>query len=123
MLTRALLVAAALAGPALAAEPRIYRLSPAAIEAAKAEASLQPERSARLPRQAADAPPTRLGSEAAPDGRDRRIHGEAGIFIGSGGARGVFGTALLPLGDSGSAVMSFESSRLPTAPRRQRGPL
>ena len=42
--------------------------------------------------------------------RDRRIHGEVGAFVGSGGARGVFGSAAVPLGSDGFAAFSFEHS-------------
>lgn len=42
---------------------------------------------------------------------DRRIHGEIGAMIGTNGTRGVYGVAEIPLGDKGSAVVSFENSR------------
>ena len=42
----------------------------------------------------------------------RQIHGEIGAVIGTGGTRGVFGTAAVPLGETGSASFSFENSRL-----------
>lgn len=50
------------------------------------------------------------------------IHGEIGGVIGTGGTRGIFGTALVPLGDSGSAIFSFEDFRTdaPDRVRRQR---
>jgi hypothetical protein len=44
-------------------------------------------------------------------GGDRLIHGEIGAMIGTGGARGVFGTAAIPLGENGGAIISFEQSR------------
>ena len=44
-------------------------------------------------------------------GADRQVHGEIGAMIGTGGARGIFGTAAVPLGDTGMAVFSFENSR------------
>ena len=43
-------------------------------------------------------------------GGSRQVHGEVGIMVGSGGARGFFGTALIPLGDRGSAIISIEKS-------------
>ncbi len=89
--------------PALAApEPagQVYRLAP--------------EEIARL----ADAPPPAfdpLFDRSLYDGveakRNRGVHGEIGAFVGSGGARGVFGTAAVPLGDRGFATLSFEDSR------------
>jgi dihydroxyacetone kinase len=39
------------------------------------------------------------------------IHGEVGMAIGTNGARGVFGTAAIPLGENAGAVISFEDSR------------
>ena len=42
---------------------------------------------------------------------DRRIHGEMSAFVGTGGARGVSGVAVVPLGDSGTATFAFENSR------------
>ncbi|GAA0326371.1 hypothetical protein GCM10009087_40850 [Sphingomonas oligophenolica] len=47
------------------------------------------------------------GSESA----GRGIHGEIGAMIGSHGTRAIYGTADIPLGDSASATVSFESSR------------
>ncbi|WP_236697555.1 hypothetical protein [Sphingomonas sp. Leaf357] len=39
------------------------------------------------------------------------IHGEMGVMVGSNGTRGIYGVAEIPLGESASAVVSFESSR------------
>lgn len=39
------------------------------------------------------------------------VHGEVGVMVGSGGAAGVFGTAHIPLGENGSAIVSFEDLR------------
>ena len=46
------------------------------------------------------------------DGERRRpeIHGEVGFGIGTGGYRSAFGTAFVPLGDEGLAIISFDSS-------------
>lgn len=41
----------------------------------------------------------------------RGIHGEAGVMIGTGGLRSVYGVAEIPLGDRAGAVVSFESTR------------
>lgn len=40
-----------------------------------------------------------------------QVHGEVGVMVGSGGAAGVFGTAQIPLGENGSAIISFEDLR------------
>lgn len=45
------------------------------------------------------------------DGPSRQIHGEIGAMVGTGGARGVYGTAAVPLGDNAGAILSFEKSR------------
>jgi hypothetical protein len=110
----ALALALVVAPAATAAEPQVYRLSAAEIERAKAAAALRtdtdtqallpdPERDRRLA--------TSLYADAAP--RDRKLHGEVGMFIGSGGARGVFGSIGAPLGDDGLAQFSFDTGRYP----------
>lgn len=124
------------AAPGLAAEPvttaptTVYRLSPADRDAAIAAAALQPERpgAALLP------PPTTLPAPNATNALapsaerdailshslyadnasilpDRRPHGEVGMFIGSGGSRGIFGTIGMPIGDNGFASFSFDTGR------------
>ncbi len=52
--------------------------------------------------------------------RPSGIHGEIGAEIGTNGARGVFGTALVPLGENGSAIISFEKSQFGTLDRPRR---
>lgn len=42
---------------------------------------------------------------------DRRVHGEAGFAIGTGGYRSVFGTAVMPLGQDGALALSFENTQ------------
>jgi len=53
----------------------------------------------------------RTGARTLAGGGDRQIHGEVGAMIGTNGARGAFGTMAVPLGDTGDAIVSFESSR------------
>ncbi len=131
----------AIATPTLAAEPvtteptKIYRLSPADRDAAIAAAALQPERagSALLPPpvETRNAPTDALAPSAERDAilgkslyadangtitPDRRPHGEVGMFVGSGGSRGVFGTIGMPLGDNGFASFSFDTGRYPFNP-------
>lgn len=50
---------------------------------------------------------TRSANELPINGLDRKIHGEVGMEIGSNGSRAMFGTATVPLGDTGSATVSF----------------
>lgn len=112
---RAMLAAAALAtaGAAVAAEPitpaatagTVYRLSPDEI------AQIDPKPLAQDPKLAYD--PLFDRSLFAPGEAvrtDRRPHGEVGAFVGTGGARGVYGTTTVPVGENGSASFSFENS-------------
>lgn len=46
--------------------------------------------------------------------QDRRVHGEVGAMIGTGGARGIYGIVGVPLGETGSATFAFSDQRLPT---------
>lgn len=41
----------------------------------------------------------------------RRVHGEIGFMVGTGGARGIYGATSVPLGDNGWASFGFENSR------------
>ena len=95
-----LILAALLAASSAAAQttPEVYRLSPAEAERAKAEAA---------------AAPRPLFDDSLPlMSRDNKIHGEVGVGIGTGGYSSVFGTAVVPLGDDATAVLSFQQSRL-----------
>ena len=47
----------------------------------------------------------------APLLNDRRPHGEVGVMIGTGGARGIYGVTSVPLGENGWATFGFENSR------------
>jgi len=71
----------------------VHRLSPEEVEAVQDAAA---KRNINAPS---------LGEQRVPDGR---IHGEIGFGIGTGGYNTVFGTAIMPLGDSGIAAFSFE---------------
>ncbi|MDB5715389.1 MAG: hypothetical protein JWO15_2786 [Sphingomonadales bacterium] len=44
-------------------------------------------------------------------GRDRSIHGEMGVAIGTGGYRSMYGTAIVPLGDSATLGLSYENEQ------------
>jgi len=46
------------------------------------------------------------------NGLDRQIHGEVGMSIGTGGYRSMYGTAVVPLGDSGFLSMSYATGRM-----------
>ncbi|UAK25148.1 hypothetical protein [Sphingomonas nostoxanthinifaciens] len=53
------------------------------------------------------------GADAALGGGTdgRKVHGEVGMMIGTGGARGIYGVTAIPLGQNGTAVIGFESTR------------
>jgi hypothetical protein len=42
--------------------------------------------------------------------RDRGVHGEVGVMVGTNGLRAAYGTAEIPLGDNGQAMVAFETS-------------
>ena len=90
-----LLVAALLPAPAFAADvPRAaigdeHRLSPVEVQKILDQAAAR--------------------RELAGDPEPRRIEGELGVAIGTGGYREAFGTAVIPLGQDGTAIISFDS--------------
>ncbi|MEY2884421.1 MAG: hypothetical protein RL490_2145 [Pseudomonadota bacterium] len=95
---RSLVLAAALiAQPVLAEE--VYRLSPAEVQKTLDAASRRPD---------ADNPA--LLPAPANDGKP---HGEVGFMVGTGGARGIYGTVAFPLGQNASATISVNTVRLP----------
>jgi hypothetical protein len=49
----------------------------------------------------------RSDDELPINGADRKIHGEVGMEIGSRGGRALYGSTVVPLGESGSAAFSF----------------
>jgi hypothetical protein len=40
----------------------------------------------------------------------RRVHGEVGVAIGTGGFRSIYGSSVVPIGEEGSAAIAFEHS-------------
>ncbi len=54
-----------------------------------------------------DAAAAKREAGAAPEAR--RIEGEIGVAIGTGGYREAFGTAVVPLGQDGTAIVSFDT--------------
>ncbi len=65
------------------------------------------QREAALEYGAAHAVPT-IDGNGPPDGR---IHGEVGVEVGTGGYRSTYGSAVVPLGDTGTAAFSFQTDR------------
>ena len=108
---RPMLLLAVLATPVTATE--VVRLSDAQRDAVIAAAANGPERTPVLtPEQAKrqSVLDRSLYPEFYQDGggavRDRKVHGEMSMFAGSGGIFGVSGTALVPLGETGTAAVS-----------------
>jgi hypothetical protein len=87
----------ATATPALAdAQPRTDRVT---LSEADREAALE-------------AGATRALDEPPINGLDRRVHGEIGMEIGTGGYRSLYGTAAVPLGENGMAQFSFMTGQM-----------
>ena len=42
---------------------------------------------------------------------DRRVHGEMGAMVGTGGARGIYGIIGVPLGETGSATFAYSNTQ------------
>ena len=72
--------------------------------------SLSPAAKEKIIEAAAARNATAVG-EPAINGVGRQIHGEIGMMVGTNGTRGVFGSAVAPLGDTGSVAIAFENSR------------
>lgn len=87
----------------------VYRLTPAEIEATLDAAAAR--NAHQLPPLASL--PLSTGAVALNDGHP---HGEAGMMVGTGGARAVWGSTYVPLGQNGSAAFSFSTGRYPGMP-------
>lgn len=96
-----LLAAALLIGSVAHAEETVIALSPA--EKAKL-LDAAAERSTSRPA-TGDLPVNGLGGGVG------QVHGEVGMFVGTGGSRGIYGTAVAPVGQNGQVAIAFENSR------------
>lgn len=72
--------------------------------------SLSPEAKERVLEAAAARNAGAIG-EPVINGTGRQIHGQIGMMIGTNGTRGVFGSAVAPVGETGSVAVAFENSR------------
>lgn len=105
---------ATLPTPIAAAATEVVRLSDAQREAVIATAANGPEKEPVLtPEQAQRQSvidrslyPEFYGQNGGPAAPDRKVHGEMTMFAGSGGTFGMSGTAVLPVGQNGSAAVS-----------------
>lgn len=91
-----ILFAALLPTQAIAADER--RLSPAEVEQVLEKAA-----------QKRDAPTVSTPATVAEKTPSRPVEGEVGVAVGTGGYREVFGTAVLPVGADGVAIISFDT--------------
>ena len=80
--------------PADPSVPGTVRLTPEQREAALEYGASHPDRA--------------IDGDAPSDGK---IHGEVGVAIGTGGYRSTYGSAVVPLGDTGAAAFSFQTDR------------
>lgn len=102
---KSILIAAALAAFALPAHASTVDGAP--------EAGVVHRLSPDETRAVQDAAARRKPVETSIDGDinpSRAVHGEVGFAVGTGGYNAVFGTAVIPLGESGVAAVSFERS-------------
>lgn len=100
----AILVAAA--APCLADADVAPTPDPAAAQLSDNAVRLSPEqREAALEYGA-----TRALREPPINGLNRKIHGEIGMEVSSNGGHALYGTTVVPIGDSGSASFSFLTS-------------
>lgn len=45
------------------------------------------------------------------NGAERKIHGEMGIAMGSHGYRSIYGTTVIPLGETGTMALSYSNTQ------------
>jgi hypothetical protein len=102
---------AMLAAPAAATE--VVRLSDAQRDAVIAAAASGPEKTPVLTPEAQRRPSVldrslypEFFADGGPAMGDRKVHGEVSMFAGSGGTFGMSGTAILPVGQTGTAAIS-----------------
>lgn len=93
----AFLLALIVGATAVQAQETVVSLSPA-------EKDKILDAAASRPKPAGELPVNGLGVAG-------QVHGEVGMFVGTGGARGVYGTAVAPVGESGQIGIAFENSR------------
>lgn len=106
----ALVCALASADPAIADE--VIATSQAATEAPKPAAS---DAAAQIDAWIKTAPPVSLDDEG-PDGvtpgrEPRKIHGEVGVTVGSGGYRSAYAVSVIPVGETGTVSLAVSKSQ------------
>ena len=71
--------------------------------------SLSPAAKEKILNDAATRNASAIGDPAI-NGIGSGIHGQVGMMVGTGGARGVFGSATAPVGENGWVSLAFENS-------------
>ena len=84
-------------------------LMAAAAPAAAAPAPAQRLSDAEVARVLDEAARKREAAEAAAPERKRIVEGEVGVEVGSGGYRSVYGSAFVPIGEEGGAMLTFSN--------------
>ena len=84
-------------------------LMAAAAPAASALAPAQRLSDAEVARVLDEAARKREAAEAAAPERKRIVEGEVGVEVGSGGYRSVYGSAFVPIGEEGGALVTFSN--------------
>jgi len=99
-------------GLALAALLLAGSIAHAEEKAGETVIALSPAEKEKLLNAAAERPRP-VGSELPVNGLGGigPIHGEVGMFVGTGGSRGVYGRAVAPVGENGQVAIAFENSR------------
>jgi hypothetical protein len=62
---------------------------------------------------ALEAGAARAAADPSGGAADRRVHGEMGVEVGTGGARAIYGTAVVPIGQNGVAAFSYGQGQGP----------
>ena len=55
---------------------------------------------------------TRAARELPINGLERKVHGEVGMEVGTGGYRAMYGTTTVPIGQTGYAQFSFVTGQM-----------
>jgi hypothetical protein len=98
---------------------------PALAEEAVSTAAAAPATADQIDQWIKSAPPPNLADDqpdgvtpgAAPASPARKIHGEVGVSVGTGGYRSGYAISTMPIGDTGSMTLAVGQSRGPRAAR------
>lgn len=103
---RSLLLISAMLAPSVATAAPEARALPSEIRLSEADKEKVLEAAAARKRQPAHA----VSEAPAAEAPGRQVHGEVGFSIGIGGYKSGYGTAFVPLGEEGLAIISLGST-------------